>query len=165
VAWDGRGEFRVAQAGAVSLGPRPTDVVAADFNRDGRLDVACANHETDHVSVLLGDGMGAFTPARGSPIQVQSQPHPHGIAAADVDGDGRLDLVTESRDTSTIEISPAMAMGPFATLVGWCQSPLGLTTGYARPISMATAGSESLSQAKPPIPSRSCSGAAQARVI
>jgi hypothetical protein len=61
---DGRGDFRVAQAGAVSLGPRPTDIVAADFNRDGRLDVACANHETDHVSVLLGEAMQREAAAR-----------------------------------------------------------------------------------------------------
>jgi hypothetical protein len=115
---NGRGGFRVAPAAAVSLGPRPTDVVAADFNRDGRLDVACANHETDHVSVLLGDGSGAFTPARGSPIRVQSQPHPHGIAAADVDGDARLDLVTESRDTSTIEILAGNGDGTFRN-PGW----------------------------------------------
>lgn len=115
---DGRGGYRVAPVGAVSLGPEPTDIITADFNRDGRLDVACANHETDHVSVLLGDGRGAFTPARGSPIRVQSKPHPHGIAAADVDGDGRLDLVTESRDTSTIEILAGNGDGTFRN-PGW----------------------------------------------
>lgn len=58
--------------GARSFGPgtsfpagqNPRTVNVADFNRDGRLDVAVANNGDGTVAVLLGDGAGGF----GAPI-------------------------------------------------------------------------------------------------
>jgi hypothetical protein len=35
-------------------------VVVADFNADGRLDLATANRQADDVSILLGNGDGSF---------------------------------------------------------------------------------------------------------
>jgi hypothetical protein len=114
---DGRGSFR-RHPGAASLGQQPTDMTGADVNGDGRIDLIAANHESDHLSVLIGDGTGRFTPARNSPVRVQSRPHPHGIAAADFDGDGHVDLATESRDTSWVEIIHGLGDGAFRT-PGW----------------------------------------------
>src|SRR4051812_31412464 len=42
------------------VGPNPQAVVTADFNNDGRLDLATANPGANTVSVLLGDGRGGF---------------------------------------------------------------------------------------------------------
>ena len=42
------------------VGPNPQAVVTADFNNDGRLDLATANAGGNTVSVLLGDGRGGF---------------------------------------------------------------------------------------------------------
>ena len=53
-----------------SAGTEPQNVVAADFNDDGRLDLAVANSSANSVSVLLGNANGSFsrlgasTPAR-----------------------------------------------------------------------------------------------------
>src|SRR4029079_10306971 len=41
-------------------------VVAADFNGDGRLDLATANRQLNTISVVLGNGDGTFQPARTS---------------------------------------------------------------------------------------------------
>src|SRR6185437_3347430 len=46
------------------VGTNPQAVVTADFNHDGRLDLAVANVESDSVSVLLGNGNGSLQPAR-----------------------------------------------------------------------------------------------------
>ena len=69
----------------------PYGVAIADFNHDGKLDVAVVHaaingHDSD-VVVMLGNGNGSL----GSPVA-----YPGGgdtILAADVDGDGRPDLV------------------------------------------------------------------------
>jgi hypothetical protein len=70
--------------------PHTHALAAADLNRDGKLDVITANNEDGDVSVLLGDGKGAFTPARGSPFPCGPSPYP--IAVADVNGDSHLDI-------------------------------------------------------------------------
>ena len=43
-------------------GDKPNDLASGDFNRDGRVDLAIANHEKPHLTVLLGDGRGGFRP-------------------------------------------------------------------------------------------------------
>jgi hypothetical protein len=47
----------------------PLAVVAADFNGDGRLDLATANPDDNTISVLLGNGDGRRT-------AIPSSPHP-----------------------------------------------------------------------------------------
>ena len=51
-----------AAFGASSLSPffSPLGVATADFNRDGKLDLAVANIGNNNVSVLLGNGNGTF---------------------------------------------------------------------------------------------------------
>ena len=38
-------------------------MAVADFNLDGRPDLATANFNSDNVTILLGDGTGNFNPA------------------------------------------------------------------------------------------------------
>jgi FG-GAP-like repeat len=75
--------------------PRSVDygsVVAADFNKDGHMDVAFGVHLTG-VYVFLGDGKGNFTDAsEGLPTGFPTRR----VAVADVDGDGWPDVVSIS---------------------------------------------------------------------
>src|SRR5687768_10642458 len=61
-------------------GSSPDGIAVADFNRDGKLDVATANPGQDSVSLLLGNGAGKFALARNFPIGRK----PVGLTAADV---------------------------------------------------------------------------------
>ena len=69
----------------------PSNVVVADFNGDGKPDLAAANGVA--VSVLLGNGDGTFHFGReldyamGQPVSY--------LAAADFDGDGKVDLAVD----------------------------------------------------------------------
>ena len=43
----------------------PNSVAVGDFNRDGNPDLAVANYGSNNVSILLGNGGGAFAAAVG----------------------------------------------------------------------------------------------------
>jgi len=72
------------------------DAAAADFDRDGKLDVALIRRvppSDTQVVPAWGDGTGAFVPDF---TQAVALPSVSGIAAGDVDDDGRPDLVVIS---------------------------------------------------------------------
>ena len=66
----------------------PTDIVVADFNGDGKLDVATANKTAGTLSILLGNGDGTLQQATLIPLPAL----PGSIQSADFNGDGKADL-------------------------------------------------------------------------
>lgn len=118
---DGRGGFTAAPGSPFAAGQQPNDVAIGDFNRDGKLDLAFANHEAKHLTVLLGDGRGRFAPAPGSPFAVAVRPHTHGVATGDLNGDGNLDLLTDSWGNDQMAVllgdgKGGFKPGPFLTV-------------------------------------------------
>lgn len=101
---NGDGTFRPGNT--ISLpGVYPTQLVAADFNGDGKIDLAVLNtcgsgpavscfpapaQFPGSVTILLGNGDGTFSI---SPNQPTTGHNPGAIAAADLNGDGILDLI------------------------------------------------------------------------
>jgi FG-GAP-like repeat len=69
--------------------------VAADFNRDGKLDLAVANGNA--VSILLRNGNGTFGPATNYAVAAE----PVGLAVGDFNNDGRFDLAVAGRPNAT----------------------------------------------------------------
>ena len=75
---------------SVTLNGSPQDLVAADLDQDGNIDLVTANNST--VSVVYGDGTGAFPtllPLSGVQFALT-------VAAADLNNDGFPDLATTS---------------------------------------------------------------------
>jgi hypothetical protein len=112
---DGKGGFSPSRGSPFPAGPSPNDLASGDFNGDGRIDLAIANHETQYVTVLLGDGLGALAPAPSSPVTVVVRPHVHGVAAGDFNGDGSLDLVTDSWADDRVVVLFGDGKGRFTT--------------------------------------------------
>lgn len=79
-------------AASFPVGTTPQVVRTADFNNDGRLDLATTNYANDNgtLSVLLGDGQGGFGAASHFAGGVDTS----ALAVGDFNNDGNLDLVT-----------------------------------------------------------------------
>jgi VCBS repeat protein len=73
-----------------TVGGLLSDVLVADFDGDGHLDIAAASSGDPYQTVFLpGDGAGRF----GAPIRAPRN-YARWIVAGDLDGDGDLDVVT-----------------------------------------------------------------------
>jgi hypothetical protein len=90
--------------------PRGVDygsVVAADFNKDGHMDVAFGVHLRG-IFVMLGDGKGNFTEvSQGLPRDFGTRR----IVAADIDRDGYPDLVAISEGPSAASVMSEKKQG------------------------------------------------------
>jgi hypothetical protein len=75
-------------------------VVLADFNRDGRLDMATGSSAGPSVQVRLGNGDGTFGPAQA----YDAGAHPAALAVGDWNGDGLPDIAAAATDAETIGI-------------------------------------------------------------
>lgn len=103
----------------------PQDVVAADFNGDGKLDLAVAT-ANNTVSILLGNGTGAFP----THVQYSVPGDPVAIIAGDFNGDGKVDLVTADQFQSQISVILGNGDGTF-------QAHKEFATG-TKPVALAT---------------------------
>lgn len=112
---DGHGGLKPAAGSPFAAGAHPSDIAVADFNHDGHLDLAIANHTVPQFTLLLGDGRGGFHPAPGSPFTILTKPHSHGIAAADFNADGNIDVAIESWAEDRVTVVLGDGKGGFAT--------------------------------------------------
>ncbi|HEX5412102.1 MAG TPA: FG-GAP-like repeat-containing protein [Terriglobia bacterium] len=100
----GTGSFAVT-------GYAPGAMAAADFNHDGKLDLAVANQgSSGTVSVLLGNPNGSFAAAVDYSVGPLA---PTGITAGDFNGDGNPDLAVAAQSPETIEIFLGKGDGTF----------------------------------------------------
>lgn len=102
----GDGTFTQAPTSPTTPGFAPTVVAIADFNGDGKADLAVANNGNNTVTILLGNGDGTFAQAANSPVKVGTSPY--SVVVGDFDGDGIADLA----------VANASGNGPKSTYKG-----------------------------------------------
>jgi hypothetical protein len=89
------------------------DVVAADLDGDGDVDLATANEVENTVSVLFNRGNITFT----LPLTFNVGDRPFNIVADDFDGNGSIDLATSDFGSSTVSVLRNSGNGFFAPAV------------------------------------------------
>jgi hypothetical protein len=104
----------------VPTGSSPRWIAVADVNHDHNPDLIIANAGSETVdgtiSVLLGDGTGAFHPAPGSPFPAGHLPND--IAVADMNNDGHLDLVIANHQSPYLRVFLGGGTGRFRLAPG-----------------------------------------------
>lgn len=112
--------FKLAEGAPIKVGPMAGQAVIADGNHDGNLDIilACGtccgsqpSPESGHVQVLLGDGRGQFTRAKGTPIPIC--PSARKVAVGDGNGDGLLDVFVAQHDSYEVVMLAGNGKGEF----------------------------------------------------
>ena len=114
-----------------NVGQGPYNVVAADINHDGKLDLVAANYLDGSLSVLLGNGDGTFLPATNYQVSGGTFPGPFIVVIGDFNNDTQQDLVTGSIGTNTVEFYAGNGDGTFAAPVDFdiAGGAYGLATG------------------------------------
>lgn len=89
----------------------PVGLASADFNSDGKLDLAVANIGLDRVDVYLGNGDGSFQ----KPVLYLSGKglQPFSLLAGDVNGDGLTDLVVSGLAPNSVSVLVNAGEGGF----------------------------------------------------
>jgi hypothetical protein len=102
---NGDGTFRAPVSYHVGEGQSPLYVSSADFNADGKLDLAMTNGETsgrasDDVVLLFGRGDGTFVAGP----RLAAGRTPSSIAPADFNRDGKQDLAAANRESLSLSV-------------------------------------------------------------
>jgi hypothetical protein len=99
-AWTADPSFEPAPNSPVPVGSTPTTVTNADFNADGKMDLAAQNAGSNNVSVRLGNGDGTF---QAKP-DVAVGSGPTSVISADFNSDGIADLAVANQNSGNVSI-------------------------------------------------------------
>jgi hypothetical protein len=93
----GRGDGTFQDNTNFNAGTTPSSVAVADFNGDGKADLAVAN---EGIAVFMGNGDGTFREA----VNFAVSSSPWAVAVGDFNGDGKPDLVGANIDSANVSV-------------------------------------------------------------
>lgn len=109
-----------------------SEIIAADLDCNGSMDLVTGNATSGNFSVLQNNGAGAF----GAATRIASGANPERPAAGDLNGDGAADLAVPNRDSNnlTVHMNTTCGGGGYTlTLTGTCPGPVTVSWSGAQP--------------------------------
>src|SRR5215203_1176185 len=106
-AWATSQTFAPAQN--FEVGSTPNYVANADFNGDGKVDLAITNDDSSNVSVLLGNGNGTLQTKQDIPVERR----PSSITSVDFNKDTIADLAVSNYGSHDVSILLGKGDGSF----------------------------------------------------
>jgi gliding motility-associated-like protein len=113
---NGNGTFTISVASPIPVGSFPRLAALYDYNNDGKIDMAVTNSNSNDVSILLGDGTGAFANAPGSPMATNG--YPYSVNTADFNHDGKPDIAVTSGLNNNVAVYYGNNTGTFVQAPG-----------------------------------------------
>jgi len=95
-----------AAASVYPVGTTPVAIAAADFNGDGKPDLAITNSGSNNVSILINNGDGTFKSA----VNYAAGTSPVAIASGDFNGDGKQDLIVANLGNTATHVSGSLSL-------------------------------------------------------
>jgi hypothetical protein len=123
---EGRRLLSLAAAVNYPVAEQPNAIIKADFNGDGRADLATANVTGDSVSVLLGNANGTFAAAA---LNSATGDAPVALASGHFNGDGKLDLVTANAAGFSVLLGNGNGTFAAPTTTGVDSKPVSVVVG------------------------------------
>lgn len=124
---------RVGSPRQFAAGDDPRDIIAADFDEDGIIDLVAANRGTSDLALLRAKTDGTFRP--GEVLTTwRSQ---EDLVVADLNGDHHLDIAVSSRDQEAVGILLGRGDGRFGPAVAY---PAGLNPKSISPADLDSDG-------------------------
>lgn len=115
---NGDGTFKATTTAAVAAANQVSGMEVADFNNDGKFDIAYTTDSGTVFEVALGNGDGSFKAGL-----TMARPNGTGVSEldiADVDNDGIMDiLVSGSLATDRIQVFRGLGNGTFTAGMSW----------------------------------------------
>lgn len=119
---DGKGGFREAPGSPFPVGGKPWQVFVDDIDGDGNADLVIipyqrdiAGESEDVVTVLLGDGKGAFRPMPGESLKLEECRGANSVTAGDLRGDGRQAIAVSCAESRNLMLFERATNGRFVS--------------------------------------------------
>jgi FG-GAP-like repeat/FG-GAP repeat len=111
----------------VSYGDQPnmSYVAVADFNGDGKLDIAAIDRGNSLVQIFLGNGDGTFNIGASYPTSPAGNASSQNLVVGDFNKDGKMDIAVANSNTQDVGVLLGHGDGTFADAVSYP------TTGYS----------------------------------
>jgi hypothetical protein len=109
-----------------AVGAGPASIVVADFNGDGKPDIAAANRGSSTVSILINNGDGTFQ----THVDYATGNSPSQVVAGDFNNDSKVDLAVANSGDGSISILLGNGDGTFRPAIDTL-----ITSGFASSIS------------------------------